>query len=309
MKVITQMEHTKKLPTVAVALGTFDGIHLGHQKVIGRAVELARQEGGKSAVFTFANHPLSILDPSAAPRLITGTEEKERLLMQMGVDLLYRVPFDAKLLQLTPFEFIDTLFLYFSPTHIVVGPNYSFGYRGQGTPELLRQIGNEKGFNVEVQNAVFLAEQMVSSTSIRQCISQGNIELAARLMGRPFHLSGTVISGDRRGRTIGFPTANLQLEPDQLLPADGVYAVFAWVGSRKVLALANVGNNPTFANQTRRLEVHLLDFDADLYGQELAIDFCRYMRGEQAYPSIHELQERIALDVLEVRRFFDGNKF
>lgn len=304
MKVFTRMESANNIERVAVALGTFDGVHLGHQKVICRAVELARQSGGKSTVFTFANHPLSILAPHNCPPIIISSPEKQRLLIELGVDILYSVPFNKALLRQTPVQFIDNLLALFSPSHIIIGPNYSFGYCGQGTPELLQEIGEEKGFQVEVQKAVYLDTHMVSSTAIRTSVAQGDIEQAARLMGRPFCLSGIVIHGDKRGRTIGTPTANIQPEPEQLLPSDGVYLVYAILGTKRLPALANVGNNPTFANQNRRVEVHILDFQSDLYGQELRVEFCRRLRGENVYPTIRELQERISIDIAEARTFF-----
>ena len=307
MKVFTRMESAKSAGKVAVALGTFDGVHLGHQKVIRRAVELARQLGGESTVFTFANHPLSILAPQNCPPIITSLSEKQRLLIELGVDILYRVPFNNELLHLTPVQFIDNLLALFSPSHIVIGPNYSFGYCGRGTPELLLQIGEERGFQVEVQKAVYIDTQMVSSTAIRNSVAQGHIEQSARLMGRPFCLSGTVVHGDKRGRTIGAPTANFYPEPGQLLPSDGVYLVYAVHGPERLPALANIGNNPTFTNQSRRVEVHILDFQSDLYGQELRVEFCRKLRGENIYPNVRELQDRIAIDIAEARSFFADN--
>jgi riboflavin kinase/FMN adenylyltransferase len=215
MKVITSMESSYHFSGVSVALGTFDGIHLGHQKVINRAVAFANQSGGKSAVFTFENHPLSVLAPHQCPPLITSLAEKERLLAELGVDILCQVPFTQDLLRLSPLEFVDKLLSVLSPSFIVIGPNYSFGYHGSGTPELLSQIGKEKGFAVEVQEAVYIDGHMVSSTSIRQSVSRGEVEHAAKLMGRQFRLSGKVIHGDKRGRTLGFPTANIQLPVEQ----------------------------------------------------------------------------------------------
>lgn len=303
MKVITQLESVDNIARVAIALGTFDGVHLGHQRVIGRAVECARRVGGKSVVFTFANHPLSILAPAQCPPLITSLAEKERLLTEMNVDILCRIRFSDDLLHLTPHAFIDKLLLVFSPSAIIIGPNYSFGYRGSGTPQLLQQIGNEKGFSVQIQDAVYIDGQMVSSTSIRQCIGSGNVRQAAKLLGRPFTLFGKVIDGDKRGRTLGFPTANIDLPAEQLLPGDGVYLVYALLGRRRLPALANIGNNPTFKNQSRRVEVFILDFQGALYGRDIGIEFNHRLRPEQTFASVEALKERIALDVSEARRY------
>ena len=307
MKVITHMESNDRFSGVSIALGTFDGVHLGHQKVIGRAVEFANRSGGESVVFTFENHPLSILAPHQCPPLITSLAEKERLLADMRVDILCRIPFTNDLLHLTPEEFVNKLVSLFSPSYVVIGPNYSFGYRSSGTPELLAQIGKEKGFVVEVQEAVYIDGNMVSSTSIRQCVSNGNMEQAAKLMGRPFCLFGKVIHGDMRGRVLGFPTANIQPSAEQLLPADGVYAAHAIIGVQRLPALVNVGTNPTFNNQNRRVEVYVLDFQADLYDQELGVEFLKRLRGEQIFSSIQELKDRIALDVIEGKQYFKSH--
>ncbi|KYZ77247.1 bifunctional riboflavin kinase/FMN adenylyltransferase [Anaerosporomusa subterranea] len=307
MKVITRMELNESFSGVSIALGTFDGVHLGHQKVIGRAVEFANRSGGESAVFTFENHPLSILAPHQCPPLITSLAEKERLLADMRVDILCRIPFTNDLLHLTPEEFVNKLVSLFSPSYVVIGPNYSFGYRSSGTPELLTQIGKEKGFVVEVQEAVYIDGNMVSSTSIRQCVSSGNMEQAAKLMGRPFCLFGKVIHGDMRGRVLGFPTANIQPSAEQLLPADGVYTAHAIIGTQRLPALVNVGTNPTFNNQNRRVEVYVLDFQADLYDQELGVEFLKRLRGEQIFSSIQELKDRIALDVIEGKQYFKSH--
>ena len=304
MRVITSMKFSEGLSQLCIALGTFDGVHLGHQRVIRRAIECAKNIGGKSAVFTFANHPLSVLAPDRCPLLITSAEDKQQLLDGMGVDILCRIPFDKQLLQLSPSQFVEQVLSNFQPSHIIVGPNYTFGYKGTGTPELLEIIGREKGFSVEVQEAVYVDGQMVSSTSIRQYIGHGNVEKAANLMGRPFRRSGTVVHGDHRGRILGFPTANMQLAPSQLLPGDGVYAVYATIGKQRLPALANVGDNPTFSQQCRRVEVYILDFTADVYGQTISVDFYSKLRSEQTFSTIDELKKRIALDVAEARQFF-----
>lgn len=304
MKVFTRMESSGICHPTSIALGTFDGIHLGHQKVIGRAVDLAKRAGGKSAVFTFENHPLSIIAPEKCPALITSNEDKEILLSALGVDILYRVPFTSDFVQLTPLLFIDRLLSLLSPAHIVVGPNYTFGYRGSGTPELLKDLGEQKGFQVEVQEPVSIDGQMISSTSIRQSVSQGDVDIAHRLMGRPFSVRGKVVHGDHRGRTLGFPTANLEIGDQMLLPGDGVYAANALFADTVVRALVNVGNNPTFSNQIRRVEVYLLDFIGDLYGKILTVEFCKKMRSEQTFSDIRELQTQIELDVVNARRFF-----
>ncbi|MDU4959856.1 MAG: bifunctional riboflavin kinase/FAD synthetase [Sporomusaceae bacterium] len=306
MIVINQLEAVDGIAGAAVALGTFDGVHLGHQRVIGRAAACAKRTGAKSVVVTFGNHPLSILTPGHCPLLITAAAEKERLMAELQIDVLCRIPFTGDLLRLAPRVFIDRLLSVFLPAAIIVGPNYSFGYRGLGTPELLTEIGREKGFSVHVQEAVDVDGSMVSSTSIRHYIGSGDVSQAAKLLGRPFRLAGKVVDGDKRGRTLGFPTANIALPPEQLLPGDGVYAVYALIDGQRLPALANIGSNPTFLQQTRRLEVFILDFQSDLYGIELGVEFSRRLRSELTFTSVEALTERIALDVAEARAYFDG---
>lgn len=288
---------TLQYKNIVIALGTFDGLHKGHQSVISRAVDLARASDGTSVVFTFSNHPLSMLDPLRCPPQLISQEEKEALLAAMGVDVFVAIPFNQEFLALSPQKFIELLVAAFAPQHIVVGPNYSFGNRGKGTPELLAEAGSRHGFAVDVQPAVYVDQQLVSSTLIRQMIARGQIGEAARLLGRPFALTGKVIDGDKRGRTIGFPTANIELEPAFAIPANGVYAVQVWLKGNRYNGVANVGTNPTFHGVQQRLEVHLLDFSGDLYGQVLRTQFVAWLRGEVTFSGIGELKEQIDRDI------------
>lgn len=305
MEIVTQMQSSAiSCQTYAVALGTFDGIHLGHQAVIAHAVERARATNAKSAVFTFSNHPLTIIDPKKCPPLISTYEDKVRLIAAMGVDVLYMVPFDQDLLHLSPQDFICELLKIFTPGCIVVGPNYTFGYCGKGTPLLLQQVGKERGFTVEVQPAIAIEGQLVSSTRIRNSVAAGDMLIANKLLGRPFRLTGTVVPGDQRGRKLAAPTANLQVDVHQVLPMDGVYVVYAILGSQRLPALANIGTNPTFMVSERRIEVFILDFAGDIYGQTLAVDFLCYLRAEITFPDASQLQEQIVSDIAAARKIF-----
>lgn len=282
---------------IVMALGTFDGLHEGHQSVISRAVDIARASSGTSVVFTFSNHPLSVLEPQQCPPQLITQEEKEALLTDMGVDVFVAIPFSPDFLTLSPQQFIELLLDAFAPKHIVVGPNYSFGNKGEGTPALLAEAGRQHGFAVDVQPAVYVGEQLVSSTLIRQLTARGQVGEAARLLGRPFAIAGKVIDGDKRGRTIGFPTANIELDPAFAIPANGVYAVYVWVAGKRYNGVANVGTNPTFHGVQRRLEVHLLDFSGNVYGQVLRTQFMAWLRGEVTFTGIEELKEQIDRDI------------
>lgn len=292
-------------PTIAVALGTFDGLHIGHQQVIGGAVDWAKKNNGVSAVFTFSNHPLSVVSPEICPPLIYSNEVKSRLLAQMGVDILFNIPFTSELLQLSPEMFIDMLYTNIKPKQIIVGPNYSFGYKGKGTPEMLQLAGKHLGFGVEVYPAVTTNGLIVSSTAIRNHLAAGNIEEASALLGRQYTLYNmTVISGQKRGRQLGYPTANLALPPGMIIPPDGVYAVRLRYGSQLYTGVANIGSNPTFMDHSRRIEVHILNFSQDIYQQTLDIIFFKRLRPETRFSSPELLKQQIALDIEQTVHYF-----
>lgn len=288
----------KSYPTIAVALGTFDGLHIGHQQVIGGAVDWAKKNNGVSAVFTFSNHPLSVVLPEICPPLIYSNEVKACLLDKMGVDILFNIPFTSELLQLSPEMFIDILHTNIEPKQIIIGPNYSFGYKGKGTPEMLQLAGEHLGFGVEVYPAVTKNGLIVSSTAIRNHLAAGRIEEASALLGRQYTIYNmTVVSGQRRGRQLGYPTANLALPPGLIIPPDGVYAVRIRYGHQLYTGVANIGSNPTFTDQSRRIEVHILDFSQDIYQQTLDIVLFKRLRHEIRFDSPELLKQQIALDI------------
>lgn len=306
MEICTRLADVQgRLQQTAVALGTFDGVHLGHQTIISHAVNLARQSNGTSVVFTFSNHPLSVINPKHCPPLIITPEEKAARIAALGVDVLLTIPFTRELLQLSPRDFISLLTDALQPAYIVVGPNFTFGYRGAGTPELLRQGGKENGFEVVIPAALHIGKVLVSSTAIRQLILKGKVQQAATLLGRPFRISGQIEPGDGRGgRIIGFPTANISLDASLVTPADGVYAVQTTVGEAQYKGLANVGSNPTFHGKNRRIEVHILDFSGDLYGQNIAVDFLAKIRDEKTFDGVGSLKAQIAKDISAAQQYY-----
>ncbi|WP_312335175.1 bifunctional riboflavin kinase/FAD synthetase [Anaerospora hongkongensis] len=304
MELFTELADISLHQNIAIALGTFDGIHAGHQQIIGQAVQLARQSSGTSVVFTFRNHPLSIIDPERCPPFIMAEEEKVEVIAGMGVDILMSIPFDVKFLQLMPDEFIQLLIHYFRPAHVVVGPNYTFGYQGKGNPEILRKAGASYHFDVQVPEAVLVDHSLVSSTLIRQLIASGDVQQAAKLLGRPFVMAGIVMSGDQRGRQLGYPTANIPVPPGMVIPADGVYAVQVMTGNTWFNGLANVGVNPTFNGQSRRIEVFILNFNDDLYNKKVRVSFLARLRGEVKFAGAEALKEQIARDITEAQVFF-----
>lgn len=293
----------ERFPRIAVALGTFDGVHLGHQKIIRRAVELARENQGASMVFTFSNHPLSVVAPQDCPVQIIPNEHKYGAIRDLGVDILVSIPFTREFLQRSPEGFLALLHENYQPQFIVVGPNYSFGHRGTGNPRLLKQAEERYGYAAEVLPAVYLEEQLVSSTAIRQYIAAGDMENATRMLGRSLLFDGEVIQGSRRGRGLGFPTANLAINPGFAIPADGVYVARVHWQGQSFAAVVNIGDNPTFHDAERHLEAFLLDFSGDLYGQRLSLELLHRLRGEIAFASADALREQIERDVVEAKKY------
>lgn len=293
------------LPRVCVALGTFDGVHIGHREIISRAVEKAKAVAGTSVVFTFTNHPLSVIDEKRCPPQIVTLEEKAKILQSLGVDVLLAIPFTPELLKLSAQEFIALLVENLKPGHIMVGPNYSFGYRSSGDPDFLKAAGERHGFAVCVHPGVRVDNQIVSSTLIRKLISEGKINEAARLLGRPIRLCGEVVHGEKRGgKTLGYPTANLKVAPQLVLPKNGVYVTRAFLGGIAYDSITNIGINPTFSGNVKTVEAHLLDFDGDIYQCALELQFCKRLRSEQRFASPDELRRQIKADVLLARDFF-----
>ncbi|HWQ60699.1 MAG TPA: bifunctional riboflavin kinase/FAD synthetase [Negativicutes bacterium] len=307
MEVFSRLSEVNgRFAKTAVALGTFDGVHVGHQQIIRRAADLARAQaaGCQSVVFTFGNHPLAVIAPDRCPPLLATPAHKAALIAALGADVLLSVAFDRALLQLSPDAFIGLLVDNLRPAFVVVGPNYSFGHRGAGTPELLAAAGRRFGFEVVVHPAVEMGGVLVSSTLIRQLILAGDVAGASPLLGRPFRIDGTVAPGEGRGRGLGFPTANISAAHGQIVPADGVYSVYVYVGDDRYRGVANVGDNPTFTGNSHRIEVHLRDFAANLYGKTIAVDFLAKLRDERTFAGEEELKAQIARDIAAAEGYY-----
>ena len=288
-----------------VAIGTFDGVHLGHQKLISRAVELAREAGVFSVVFTFRNHPMSVIAPDREPLSLYPLEERRRVFEKLGVDFVIEEPFTAELAALAPENFLHLLIGRLAPRAVIVGANFSFGAGGLGTPEFMAQRGQELGIRVEEAPLFFFDGERVSSTRIRALLAAGNVRSAGELLGHPFAIAGVVEHGDERGRKLGFPTVNITPVKGQALPADGVYAVrILCPDGQEWIGVANVGDNPTFGGDPLRIEAHILDFSGDLYGLRLVVRFIERLRGEEKFPSAEALVRQIKIDEKKARELF-----
>lgn len=298
MIVIEQIEDLKDdYPLPAVAVGTFDGVHLGHREILGRVVRRARQEGGTAVVFTFARHPLEVVNPSTTPALITPLSIKRDIVAVLGIDLLIAVAFTPFLAATPPRDFVKTYLAdRLRARFVCIGYDFAFGKARTGSPEILRELGEEHQFRVDVVPAMTVDGQVVSSTLIRGLLARGELRQAARYLGRPYAIRGQVERGAERGRRLGYPTANLPATADLMVP-DGVYAGQAWLTQGLHKALINVGRAPTFGGEARQVEVHLPEAgQGALYGETLTLFFLERLRDERRFESPSLLRQQIDCD-------------
>ena len=289
-----------------LALGVFDGVHVGHQAVLARAVAAAARDGGLAGLVTFDPHPIRVIAPNKAPKALLETlDHKARVVRELGIELFVPLHFDTAFARMDAAEFIRRLTA--APVRtIAVGEDWRFGHNRSGDINFLKQEALQRGFALEAVEPIMFEGDRVSSTRIRQAIRDGNLRTAEQMLGRPYTVSGKVIEGKRLGRTLGFPTANLATG-DAQLPPDGVWAVRAILdGGRCVPGVANLGLRPTVDGSSRSLEVHLFDFSGDLYGSALEIGFAEYLRAEAKFSSIDALKTQIQADACRARRVLEG---
>ena len=311
MEIITSLdaELKNKYPAMVIALGTFDGLHLGHTDVINTAKDYAERNGLKLAVFTFSNHPLALIRPDLVPVRIISAEEKIKLLESFGVDYLINIPFTEDFAALSPDEFLERL-AYFNYRCLVVGENFTYGFLGSGKTETLERSGRKNGFDVIVRPLVKMNGNVVSSTGIRNLIQAGHIEYANRMLGRAYSITGKIVHGEQRGRKLGFPTANIELlHGEMAVPAPGVYAVTASIEGSIYEGMGNIGNNPTFNDvEHARLEVNLFNCSGDLYGKTMSVQFRKYIRAEKKFSGVEELCRQIEEDKKAIKTYFLNKK-
>lgn len=301
MEIIRHILSHARFPHPVVSIGNFDGVHVGHQEILRRVVQDAQARHGTSLVFTFHPHPLTVLRPEKPLPLILSLREKLLACSATGVQGVIVQHFTTTFSLLTAEAFVRRhLVDAIGVEKVIVGHNVSFGHNRTGQAETLLRLGDQYGFAVEIVGPVMAGAQEVSSTAVRAMLSTGDMPTVTRLLGRPYAVSGRVEKGFQRGRTIGFPTANLRPRADLLLP-NGVYAVRVEVGDTHVPGVANVGFNPTFGGNTRTIEAHLFDFSSDLYGQRVRVSFVEHLRGERKFPSIQELIRQIQHDAHQAR--------
>lgn len=285
-----------------LAVGVFDGAHRGHQEIISRLVQGAHADGTLAVILTFDPHP-AIFFGKGEIKLLSLPGERARLLGNLGVDVVITHPFDMGVANTTAFDFMNDLKERLGLKHLVLGYDSTLGKDREGNATRLTEIGSELGYTVETVSALGDESGVISSTEIRKLITVGKIDEAARLMGHPYSLQGLVAHGDRRGRTIGFPTANLNYASEKVVPAGGIYACWAYMGDEKHKAAINIGTNPTFTpdKTTMNVEAYLLDFDRDIYGEILQLEFVERLRDELKYTTVDALIKQIELDVEQTR--------
>jgi riboflavin kinase/FMN adenylyltransferase len=304
---LNTLPHT--ITNSVVTIGNFDGVHWAHQKIFKKVIERARDLHGTSVAITFEPHPIKVMFPTKAKPLITLLEQKTELIINQGIELLLIIEFNKKFAAISPRDFVkDILVDKLAVKEIVVGYDYAFGHNRQGNIEVLREMGSLFNFNVQQVDQVYVENDLVSSTSIRNLVMEGNVEGAEKLLGRNYQIRGKVISGMNRGASLlGYPTANLKFT-DELIPKEGVYIVLIDIDGKTYQGLTNIGYNPTFKNKALSVETYIFNLSAHIVNQKIKVNFLSRLRDEITFTSSKELTKQIDKDVNQAREFFQKKK-
>lgn len=304
MKIFNSLEEINRIEPTVVALGNFDGVHRGHQEIIGRTVKEAEAAGLKSAIFTFANHTSTILENVPTVKNILYADEKATIIESLGIDYMFNIPFDQTILRMKPEDFIEKILVNkFNIREAYCGFNYRFGFKGAGTPEVLMREGLKRGFGIHVQEPFMIDGIVVSSTYIRQLIEEGRMEECTRFMGRMYTIGGEVVVGNKIGRTIGFPTSNLIIDESMVTPPNGVYTTVCTYNGVRYPSITNVGNKPTIGTYNKNVETHIFNFNSELYGKDIRVEFIKKTRDEKKFDSIDALCAQIESDCIAAKAF------
>ncbi|NIV39182.1 MAG: bifunctional riboflavin kinase/FAD synthetase, partial [Anaerolineae bacterium] len=308
MQILDDLTKANLRQETILTIGAFDGLHRGHQALIGAVVERARSTDRLAALVTFHPHPVVVLAPDRAPRYLTTPGEKLALLEMLGIDLVVLLPFDRQMAAMSPRAFMEKVSRHLRLRELWVGTDFCLGQGREGDVAHLQKLGRELGYNVSVFQKVLGGENAVSSSRIRSLLLKGQVEQAAALLGRYPRLAGKVVRDAGRGQILGYPTANLEVRPELAVPADGVYAVFAVLGHDRYPAVANIGVRPSFGRGARTVETHILDFDQEIYGCDLVVEFVHRLRAERCFEEIEDLVSQIELDSQAARRILSGER-
>lgn len=295
-KNLDEIEHNSGL---SIALGSFDGIHLGHEKLIKRAAEEAKNIGIKSAVFTFSNHPRDLLPGAKRTKNIITQKEKAKIIESLGIDYLISIKFNKEIMEMRPHDFIENILLKKLNMKIAVcGFNYHFGRKAEGNAQILKALGDKCGFTVIEMSPIKIGNCIISSSKIRECIENGKMDMCRNLMGRNYELLGEVVHGNRIGRTMGFPTANIMIPLNMVTPSNGVYITKCHISGKTYDSITNIGVRPTIDDDNRKnAETYIMNFSDEVYGKNIRVEFIRKLRDEIKFASKEDLRKQIEADV------------
>lgn len=303
------LEEIENISPTAIALGNFDGVHLGHRELIRRTVQLARTKTSqgiplRSAVFTFSNHPRNLI-PGAKPiKNIIYSSEKAELIESLGVDYLFDIEFTEDIMKLPPEDYVKKLLVEkFNAAEVFCGFNYRYGYKAEGNSEMLVKLGEKYGFRVTGIEPVAVDGEVVSSTLIRELIKSGDIDECEKFLGRNYEIGGEVVVGNRLGKSLGFPTSNIMIDEDMVTPPNGVYITYLVYNGVRYPSITNVGVKPTIGEFRKNMETHIFNFDSELYGKYIKIEFLEMMRPEVKFSSVEELKAEIVRNCVDAKKY------
>ena len=304
----TQLDSYNIHQNTIFSIGMFDGIHLGHQHLLNQVCKIAKENSCKSGIITFTDHPRKLFDPSLDISLITSVNQKKSFIENMGIDFVIPIDFTKSISELTFEQFITTIIDSANLKGLVLGPDTAIGYKRQGTPDKLEKLGDEldyKVFNIDQLN---FNNKRVSSSLLRQAISEGDMDLSTQYLGRNYSISGNVIKGKGIGNTVlGYPTANLDISSvETIIPANGIYATKVKLDGREFIGATSIGYNPTFNNKEKSIESFIIDFNENLYGKDIEINFIKWIRAEESFDNTVELQKQMTDDINQIKQLFKG---
>ncbi len=306
MKIFKSLDDIGDIKDTVVALGNFDGIHVGHRELLRRAVKSAKISGIKSAVFTFNNHPKNVIAGKRVVKNIMYYEDKVDMLRSLGIDYLFSVDFDYQISHTEPEDFIINILMdKLKMKEAYCGFNYRFGYQAKGDTDLLMKVGRRRGFSLHVMDPVRVRDVIVSSSLIRQLISEGRVDECRLLLGRNYTVGGEVVRGNMIGRTIGFPTSNILIDESMVTPSNGVYITKCDYNFKQYTGVTNVGIKPTIGDNKRVIETHIFDFNKDIYGRDIKVEFIKKIRDELKFPDVDALARQIDHDCKTAREYHE----